>query len=156
GNVRGPRARKIGDVEAGFKEAETTIEVEFRTQVQTHCPLETHGIVAEWQGDKLTVWASTQGTFSVRDGLADVFKVPKTNVRVITEYMGGGFGAKFGAGPYGVLAAKLSRKAGAPVKLMLTRKEEQLSAGNRPNSIQKIKLGAKKDGKLTAMQIVVH
>src|SRR5439155_8386866 len=127
-----------------------------RTQVQTHSCLEMHGIVAEWQGDKLTVWASTQGTFSVRDELSEVFTIPKSNVRVITEYMGGGFGSKFGADVYGIFAAKLAKKAGAPVKMMLTRKEEQLATGNRPNSIQQIKLGAKRDGMLTAMQLVSH
>src|SRR5207247_10856781 len=118
--------------------------------------LETHGIVAEWQGDKITVWASIQCTFSVLDELSDVFTIPKSNVRVITEYMGGGFGSKFGADVYGVLASKLAKKAGAPVKMMLTRKEEQLATGNRPNSIQQIKLGAKRDGMLTAMQLVSH
>ncbi|MEW6736246.1 MAG: xanthine dehydrogenase family protein molybdopterin-binding subunit [Acidobacteriota bacterium] len=156
GNVRGPRVNTRGEIAKGFAEAEETVEATFHTQVQTHSSLETHGIVAEWQGDKLTVWASTQGTFSVRDELADVLGIAKTNVRVITEFMGGGFGSKFGAGSYGVLAAKLAKKANAPVKMMLTRKDEQLATGNRPNSIQKLKLGAKRDGTLTAMQIVVH
>src|SRR5207237_960121 len=136
-------------IKAGLAAAEVTVEATFRTQVQTHCALETHGIVAEWQGEKLTVWASTQGTFSVRDELAEVLNIPKSNVRVFTEYMGGGFGAKFGADVYGLLPAKLSKKANAPVKMMLNRKEEQLATGNRPNSIQQIKLGAKKDGMLT-------
>jgi xanthine dehydrogenase YagR molybdenum-binding subunit len=156
GNIRGPRARGKGDVEAGFAAAEVVVESRFRTQVQTHSSLETHGVVAEWQGDKLVVWASTQGTFSVRDELAEIFKIPKTNVRVITEFMGGGFGSKFGAGIYGMLAAKLAKKAGAPVKLMLNRKEEQLASGNRPDSIQQIKIGAKRDGTITAMELISH
>src|SRR5207244_8144087 len=122
GNVRGPFARNRGDVVAGFAAADAVIEATFRTQVQTHSALETHGVVAEWKGDKLTVWASTQGTFSVRDELSEVFTIPKSNVRVITEYMGGGFGSKFGADVYGILAAKLAKKADAPVKMMLTRK----------------------------------
>jgi CO/xanthine dehydrogenase Mo-binding subunit len=74
-------------------------------------------------------------------------------VRVITEFMGGGFGAKFGAGNFGVVATALSKETGAPVKMMLTRKEEQLSSGNRPDSRVHLKIGAKKDGTLTAMQL---
>ena len=115
GNVRGPaRNRPTGDINKGFAEAEVTVEAEYRTQVQTHSALETHGLVADWKTDQLTVYASTQGTSSVRDELAAVFKLKKANVRVITEYMGGGFGAKFGAGNYGVLATHLSKKAGCP------------------------------------------
>ena len=79
-----------------------------------------------------------------------VFDLPKAKVRVITEFMGGGFGAKFGAGNFGVLAAQLSKKAGAPVRLMLDRKEEHLCVGNRPSTVQTLKLGAKKDGTLAA------
>jgi len=154
GNVRGPAKNAKGDVSKGFSEADVLVEGQYRTQVQTHSALETHGIVADWKPDKLNVWASTQGTLSVRDELANVFELKKSQVQVITEYMGGGFGAKFGAGNYGVLATHLSKKAGAPVKLMLTRREEHLSVGNRPSSIQSIKIGAKKDGTLTAIQAI--
>ena len=154
GNVRGPAKNAKGDVAKGFSEADVVVEGQYRTQVQTHSALETHGIVADWKPDKLNVWASTQGTLSVRDELANVFELKKSQVQVITEYMGGGFGAKFGAGNYGVLATHLSKKAGAPVKLMLTRREEHLSVGNRPSSIQSIKIGAKKDGTLTAIQAI--
>ena len=84
--------------------------------------------------------------------LAGHFGIPETNVRVITEFMGGGFGAKFGARKEGVICALLARKAGAPVKLMLTRKEEHLATGNRPSAVQQVKLGATKDGKLIAYE----
>lgn len=154
GNVRGPSRNARGDVQKGFADAEVIVEGEYRTQVQTHSALETHGILADWKGDSLTVYASTQGTLSVRDELANVFELKKSQVRVFTEYMGGGFGAKFGAGNYGVLATHLSKKSGAPVRLMLTRREEHLSAGNRPSSIQTVKIGAKKDGTLTAVQAI--
>src|SRR6185436_20978123 len=110
--------------------------------------------IADWKPDQLTVYASTQGTSSVRDELAAVFNLMKSQVRVITEFMGGGFGAKFGAGNYGVLATNLSKKASAPVKLMLDRRQEHLCVGNRPSSSQKVKIGAKKDGTLTAIQVV--
>jgi CO/xanthine dehydrogenase Mo-binding subunit len=156
GNVMGPRASNKGDVDKAFSEADVIVERTYRTQVQTHTCLETHGVVARWQGDELTVWASTQGIFSVREEMAEALGVPKSKVRVITEYMGGGFGSKFGAGVYGVAAGRLAREAGAPVKLFLDRKEEQLSAGNRPNSIQWIKAGAKKDGTLVALHLISH
>ncbi len=154
GNVRGPAQQKRGDIDKGFSSSDVMIEADYRTQVQTHSPLETHGVVADWKPDQLTVYASTQGTDSVRDELAGVFKVKKSQVRVITEYMGGGFGAKFGAGNHGVLATHLSRKANAPVRLMLDRREQHLCVGNRPSSQQHMKVGAKKDGTLTALSLV--
>ena len=110
GNVHGPKRRLIGNMDKGFADADVVVESEYFTQVQTHSALETHGFVVDWKPDEVTIYASTQGTASVRDEFADVFKLPKSKVRVITEYMGGGFGAKFGAGNEGVVAANLSRK----------------------------------------------
>ena len=156
GNVRGPTIRgkeHLARLDSAFAEAEAIVEMNFRTQVQTHSALETHGVVVDYKPDQITCWASTQGTSSVRDELAAVFEMPKGKVRVITEYMGGGFGAKFGAGNYGVLAGHLSKKARAPVKLMLDREQEHLCVGNRPDSYQKVKIGAKKDGTLTAIHV---
>ncbi|MGZ5381409.1 MAG: xanthine dehydrogenase family protein molybdopterin-binding subunit, partial [Thermoanaerobaculia bacterium] len=152
GNIRGPKTSGRGDVDKGFAEADGTLEIVTTTSVQTHVPLETHSLFAEWVGDTLEVQASTQGTFSVRDELAEVFKLPKNKVRVRAEFTGGGFGAKFGAGEYGVFAAKLAKKAGKPVLMALDRKEEHLAAGNRPDSINTIKVGYKKDGTVTAVQ----
>lgn len=156
GNVHGPSIRKIGDVEQAFKDSDVVVEGHYVTQVQTHSALETHGVVADWKPDMLTVWASTQGTASVREEMAGFFKIPMTQVRVITEYMGGGFGAKFGAGNFGVAAAALSKKTGAPVRLMLDRQEEHLSVGNRPSSDQTLRIGAKKDGTITGIHLVSY
>jgi xanthine dehydrogenase YagR molybdenum-binding subunit len=89
----------------------------------------------------------------VRDGLAGSLKLDHSKVRVITDYMGGGFGAKFGTGVEGVLAARLSREGKAPVRLMLTRFDQALAVGNRPSSFQKIKLGASADGTLQAFEM---
>src|ERR1700761_2583050 len=155
GNVHGPEKKTKGDPEAGFKEADVVIEGEYFTQVQTHSALETHGFVVDWKPDEVTVYASTQGTASVRDEFSDVFKLPKNKVRVITEFMGGGFGAKFGAGNEGVAAANLSRKAGAPVRLMLDRRQEHI-VSNRPDSHQKLRIGAKRDGTLTAIELISY
>ena len=156
GNVQGPRSSNKGDIEEGFRKADAVVEGTYTTQVQTHTALETHGLVARWDGDELTVWASTQGIFSVRDELAEALEIPKGKVHVVTEYMGGGFGAKFGARTEGVTAAKLAKEAGAPVKLFLDRKEEHLATGNRPSAVQWLKAAATKDGKLTALSLLVH
>src|SRR5579862_351698 len=156
GNVHGPSFHRVADAEQGLKEADVVVEGHYITQVQTHSALETHGVVADWKPDMLTVWASTQGTSSVREELCGYFKLPASKVRVITEYMGGGFGAKFGAGNHGIAAAMLSKKAGAPVRLMLSREEEHLSVGNRPSSDQVLRIGAKKDGTLTAVHLVAY
>jgi xanthine dehydrogenase YagR molybdenum-binding subunit len=115
--------------------------------------METHGNTVSWTDDGVMAWASTQGITSVHDGLASALKVDQSKVRVITDYMGGGFGAKFGPGPHGIIAAKLSREAKAPVRLMLTRFDQALAVGNRPSTFQKIKLGALADGTLHAFQL---
>ena len=151
-NVRVPDPRGTGDVTAGFAAADEVVEAEFRTQVQTHSPLETHGSVAAWDGDELTVWDSTQAVHGVREGIAKALEMPANKVRVVCHHMGGGFGAKLGPGAYTVIAARLARAAGAPVKLMLSRKDEHLSVGNRPDSVQRLKLGATRDGTFTAFE----
>ncbi len=155
GNVHGPQRKTVGNPAQGFTEADVTVESEYFTQVQTHSALETHGFVVDWKPEEMTVYASTQGTSSVRNEFADVFKLPKSKIRVITEYMGGGFGAKFGAGNEGVVAANLSRKANAPVRLMLDRRQEHI-VSNRPDSHQKLKIGAKQDGTLTAIELTSY
>ncbi|MCC5929713.1 MAG: xanthine dehydrogenase family protein molybdopterin-binding subunit [Cyclobacteriaceae bacterium] len=153
GNVRGPsRGQPRGDTQKGFAESDIVIERTYVTQVHMHNPLETHGVVVDWKPDGMLIYASTQSTKGVRDEFAQLFGFRKSQVRVITEYMGGGFGAKYGAGNFGVMAGHLSRKSGRPVRLMLDRKEEQLTAGFRPNSVHQLKIGAKKDGKLSAIQ----
>lgn len=156
GNIHGPAIRKVADTEQGLRDADVVVEGHYVTQVQTHSALETHGVVADWKPEMLTVWASTQAVSSVREELAAFFKIPMTQIRVLTEFMGGGFGAKFGAGNPGVVAAALSKKMGVPVRLMLDREEEHLSVGNRPSSDQMLRIGAKKDGTLTAVHLVSY
>jgi xanthine dehydrogenase YagR molybdenum-binding subunit len=155
-NLAKPKESTHGDLAKGFADAAATHEATYTTPVQTHVSLEPHGSVASWDGDKLTVWTSTQGIFAVRDDLAVYFKLPSDNVRVITEFLGGGFGSKFGAGPEVIIACRLAKVAGAPVKLMLSRREEHLATGNRPNSVQKVKMGADRAGNLTAMEVIQH
>jgi xanthine dehydrogenase YagR molybdenum-binding subunit len=155
-NIREPRVNGEGDVDKGFAEADAVVESEYRTQVQTHSCLEPHGSLAMWEGDELIVYDSTQAVHGVREGLAKFLDMPVSKVRVVCKHMGGGFGSKLQPGTYSAIAARLSQQANAPVKLMLSRKQDFLSVGNRPNSIQKLKLGAKKDGKITAFSAVTH
>ena len=151
GNQSEPNVREEGDINAGFEQAAVEVEATYHTPVQTHVCLETHGNVAEWEdGENLTVWASTQGVFGVRNDLAGHFNLPANQVRVITEHMGGGFGSKFGPGVEGRTAANLARATGRPVKLMLTRKAEHLVAGNRPSMTQHVRAGATGDGRIIA------
>jgi xanthine dehydrogenase YagR molybdenum-binding subunit len=162
GNVFGPgRSRgNRGDVEKGFAEAEVVHEGTYYCAVHTHSPLETHGVVASWEADQLTVYASTQGIFAVREGLAEALGIDRKNVRVLCEHMGGGFGSKLGPSASGsafaMVACRLAKRAGAPVKLMLDRKQEQLCTGNAPSALITVKVGAKKDGTMTAVHYKSH
>jgi xanthine dehydrogenase YagR molybdenum-binding subunit len=148
-----PKPHERGDVDAAFGKCAAVIEGFYTTPVQIHNPMETHGNTVSWTDDGVTAWSSTQGISSVRDGLAGSLRLEHSKVRVITDFMGGGFGAKFGAGVEGMLAAKLSQQAKAPVRLMLTRFDQNLAVGNRPSSFQKIKLGAAADGTLLAFEM---
>jgi xanthine dehydrogenase YagR molybdenum-binding subunit len=146
-----------GDPDAGFKNADATIEGFYGLAVITHCCLESHGSAAEWEGDKLTVWASTQSVTGLTGQYATALtakgiQTAATNVRILTPVMGGGFGSKFSADTWGISAAILAKKAGRPVKMMLDRDHELNGAGSRPSLYAKVKVGAKSDGTLTAWQ----
>jgi len=151
GNVTQPALQQEGDAEAALKASAHVVEGLYSTQVQTHTSLETHGGLCEWDGENLTAWVSTQAVHGTRNGVAKSLGVPQTNVRVITDYMGGGFGSKLGGDVQVVICARLAKMAGAPVKLMLDRKEEHLVAGNRPSAYAKLRAGVDAQGKLTAI-----
>ncbi len=160
-NVLGPFGEDFlggrrGRVDEGFREADVVVEGEFRTQVQTHCCPEPHAVVADWQPTGLTLYISTQDTVGVRDDTAEKFGLPREKVRVVTEFMGGGFGSKLGAGDYSDIAVELSRKAGAPVRLVLDRAEEQQASGNRPGTWQRLRVGARRNGTLTAISLLSY
>ncbi|HET9399332.1 MAG TPA: molybdopterin cofactor-binding domain-containing protein, partial [Candidatus Acidoferrales bacterium] len=140
------------DPDSAFQQSDVTHEGEYGTAVITHCCLESHGQVCEWQGDQLTVWASTQNVSGIPGELATGLNVPAANIRVITPVMGGGFGSKFGADTWGKSCAQLARKANRPVKMMLDRDHELNGAGMRPSIYAKVKVAAKRDGTLTAWQ----
>lgn len=154
--VRGKaRSYNRGDIRQGFRTADIVLEETFRTQSALHNCLESHGSVASWDGDELTVWESTQAINRVRDELAETFKLPLHKVHVICQYMGSGFGSKQYTGKWSVLAALLARLTARPVHLMLDRREENLATGNRSPTVQHIKIGAKRDGTLTSIDLDV-
>ncbi|HSE34065.1 MAG TPA: xanthine dehydrogenase family protein molybdopterin-binding subunit [Pyrinomonadaceae bacterium] len=147
---------KAGDlqkVEAAFATADAIIEAEYRTARLHHSCLETHGMVVDYRGgETATVYASTQGTFTIPEESAKFLGLPQSAVTAVVQHMGGGFGSKFGIGTEGMFACRLSKETKSPVKLMLTRYDEFVMTGNRSASWQKIKAGVKKDGSLVAVQ----
>jgi xanthine dehydrogenase YagR molybdenum-binding subunit len=151
GNVTQPALQQEGDADAALKAAAHVVEGVYSTQVQTHTSLETHGGICEWDGDNLTAYVSTQAVHGTRNGVAKALGIPQANMRVITDYMGGGFGSKLGADLQVVIAARLAKAAGAPVKLLLDRKEEHLVVGNRPSAFARVKAGVDAQGKLTVV-----
>ncbi|HVU24880.1 MAG TPA: xanthine dehydrogenase family protein molybdopterin-binding subunit [Opitutus sp.] len=152
-NLGQAKPRETGDVTAAFARAAAVVEGTFVTPIQLHHPMEAQAEVAQWDGDELTAWVSTQAVFGCRDAFAGILQMPQNKVRVVCEYMGGGFGSKFGPGVQGILCAALAKAAGAPVKLVLTRAEQALAVGNRPSTFQQIKLGGDADGRLTAFEL---
>lgn len=153
----GANAQKVvdnsqGDPKQGFDSAEVVHEGTYGVPVITHCCLETHGHVAEWEGDNLTVHASTQNVSGNAGEFARGLQIPANNVRVLTPVMGGGFGSKFQADTWGLACARMAKKAGRPVKMMLERDQELMTAGARPSMHAKVRIAAKKDGTLTAWQ----
>ncbi len=153
---RGNRSRadsyERGDVGRGFAAADVVLEQNYRTACELHTPMELHGCVANWEGDRLTIWESTQGVFAVQSMVADILGMPLAKVRVEGHYVGGGFGSKLEAGKYTVIAALLAKRAARPVKLFLSREETFLAVGNRPPSNMRLKAGVKQDGTLTALE----
>jgi xanthine dehydrogenase YagR molybdenum-binding subunit len=147
---------KQGDpqkVEAALATCDAVVEAEYRTPRLHHSCLETHGMVVDYSGGKsATIYATTQGTFTIPADAARELGLSESEVTATVQHMGGGFGSKFGIGIEGLLACRLSKETKTPVKLMLTRTDEFLMAGNRSASWTKFKAGAKKDGTLVAVQ----
>jgi xanthine dehydrogenase YagR molybdenum-binding subunit len=153
GNRIPPPATYVrGDVEAAFRTADLTVEHVFQTPCELHNPLELHGCVARWDGNRLTVWESTQGVYAIQAALARTLRIPLAHVRVIGHYVGGGFGSKLTTGKYAVMAALLAKQTGRPVRLFLEREQVCRSMGNRPASTITLKAGVRRDGTLVALQ----
>jgi xanthine dehydrogenase YagR molybdenum-binding subunit len=142
-----------GDPEKAMQDAEAVSDGVYGIPVITHCCLEPHGTVIQWQGDQVMAWPSTQFITGWANTLAPNLKVPAANIKVKMDYVGGGFGSKFSPGAWAEIGARLSQKAGGkPVKIFLDRATEQQIPGNRPSAFGKIKVAGKKDGTITAWQ----
>ena len=146
-------AENDAEAQKVLDESEIVAEAEFQTQVQTHAALEPHGCIVDYQGDSAVAYGSTQGNISFRNGLAQELGLRPDQVEFHCEYVGGGFGAKFGHDSEGRLAAQLSKKYKRPCRVIRTRKEEHLDTGNRPGSMQHMRIGLGRDGKMRGGKI---
>ena len=145
---------QIGDVEAGFDQADVIVEREFRTEAVHQGYIEPHAATAQWDSDGyVTIWCSTQGHFGVRDHTSNILGLPVSRVKIIPMEIGGGFGGKGQSGLYlEPLAAKLSQKSGQPVKIVMSRYEVFVGTGPTSGTIMTVKMGAKRDGHITAAE----
>lgn len=147
--------RDTGNVDDAFGKADTVVSGEYGLPVIAHCCLEPHGQVAEVRNGELLLWASTQNVSRYSDRLGDEVSIPQNKIHVDCQFMGGGFGSKFGYDTCGAISARLAKQSGRAVKLMLERDIELISAGNRPSAYARFKVGAQKDGTVTAMEAEV-
>ena len=143
---------KRGDPDQALTTAPVVVDETYATPVETHNPMEMHGTVAVWEGDHLTLYESSQGVVNHRIVMAEVLGVPRENVRVISRFIGSGFGGKLFPWPQSTLAAVAARNLNRPVKLSVDRRMMFSNVGHRPHTQQRIRLGAAPDGKLTAIR----
>jgi isoquinoline 1-oxidoreductase len=149
GGRGGPQ--RTGNVAEALESADVKLKATYTVAYIAHTPLEPRSAVAQWEGDKLTVWTGTQRPFGVRGELASAFRIPESQVRVIVPDTGSGYGGKH-TGEAAVEAARLAKAADKPVKLVWTREEEFTWAYFRPAGVIEVASGAKKDGTLTAWE----
>ena len=146
-----PPVQRTGDFEAAFAAAPVRVDAWYSTADESHSMMEPHSSTAAWQGDRLTVWTSSQMVdWAVRD-LAETLLVPRETIRVVAPFVGGGFGAKLWIRSDAVLAARGARAAGRPVKVALARAQVPNNTVHRPATIQHLRFGATPDGTLTAI-----
>ena len=141
-----------GDAESAFATAPVKIDQTYVTPAETHNPIELHATTAIWDGSTLTLYEASQGVFNLRGVLAQMFGLPKENVRVITKFVGSGFGSKLFPWTQCPLAAAAARQLGKPVKLVVSRKMMFQTVGHRPRTQQRVRLGATSDGRLVSLQ----
>ncbi|WP_233164636.1 xanthine dehydrogenase family protein molybdopterin-binding subunit [Pedobacter sp. ASV28] len=139
-------------MEDAYKTAEVKVEQVYTMPVETHNPMELHGIIADWRtNDQVTVYAKTQGVKATQNTIANVFKIPVENIQVNSEFVGGGFGMALRTWPLEIATIMASKQLKKPVKLVITRDQMFTMVGNRPAAYQKIGLGATKEGKITGI-----
>jgi xanthine dehydrogenase YagR molybdenum-binding subunit len=141
-----------GNAESAFASAPVKLDQTYVTPTETHNPIELQATTAIWDGSMLTIYEESQGVFNLRSVLAQMFGLPKENVRVITKFVGSGFGSKLWPWTHCALAVAAARQLGKPVKLVISRKMMFQTVGHRPRTQQRVRLGATTDGKLVSLQ----
>ncbi len=152
---RGPNELRRGDLAAGMAQADVHVETTYHSPMQHHNAIEPSATQAVWDGDRLTVYDAVQGITVVRNALAQALDVPRENIRVLSPFLGGGFGAKGPVWPHSILAAAAARHLRRPVKLVLTRADVYTAHGHRAETVQTLRVGAKRGGTITAVEHVV-
>src|SRR6266571_4733238 len=148
-----PRVQsKRGNAESAFAKAPVKLDQTYVTPTETHNPIELQAATAIWDGSMLTIYEESQGVFNLRYVLAQMFGLPKENVRVITKFVGSGFGSKLWPWTHCALAVAAARQLNKPVKLVLSRKMMFQTAGHRARTQQRVRLGATPEGKLVSLQ----
>ncbi|MFU0505790.1 xanthine dehydrogenase family protein molybdopterin-binding subunit [Pseudaminobacter sp. NGMCC 1.201702] len=150
GSTQPPETRR-GDPDRALEAAEVRVDQTYVIPRENHNPIEMHATIAAWEGDRLTLWDKSQYVHGVADEIAAVFGIPAENIHVVSPFVGGAFGAALRTWPHVTLAALGARVAGRPVKLVLSRREMYYGVGYRPHTVQRIALGASRDGRLTAI-----
>jgi xanthine dehydrogenase YagR molybdenum-binding subunit len=148
-----PAETRRGDPEGALAAADVKVDETYVIPRENHNPIEMHATIAAWDGDRLTLWDKTQWVHNVADEIAAVFGIPAENIRVVSPFVGGAFGSGLRTWPHVTLAALGARVARRPVKLMLSRREMYYGVGYRPHTVQRVALGASRDGSLAA---IVH
>jgi xanthine dehydrogenase YagR molybdenum-binding subunit len=151
-STRPPETRR-GDPEGALASAEVKVDPTYVIPRENHNPIEMHATIAAWNGDRLTLWDKSQWVDNVADEIAAVFGIAAENVHVVSPFVGGAFGSGLRAWPHVTLAALGARVASRPVKVMLSRREMYYGTGYRPHTVQRVALGASRDGRLAA---IVH
>lgn len=145
-----------GDIQGGLKAADVQVDHTYTTPNEHHQPMEAHATTAVWDGGQLTLYDSSQNVNGVQKTVANTLRIPPENIRVISSFVGGGFGSKYPVRGHTILAAIAAQQVKRPVKLVVTREQMFTSVGFRSHSSQRIRLGAKRDGKLTAISHEIH
>jgi len=151
GGFGGPPDTKFGDFDAAFAAASVKLDETYTTPDHSHVMMEPHATLAAWEGDKLTLWTSNQMIAWAVADMAKMLQIPKANVHVMSPFIGGGFGSKLWVRSDALMAALGARAAGRPVKVALTRPQSINNTIHRPATIQRIRVGASPDGKITAI-----
>jgi xanthine dehydrogenase YagR molybdenum-binding subunit len=149
GEQRPPEAGR-GDADGALKAAEVKIDQSYVIPRENHNPIEMFATIAAWDGERLTLWDKTQWVHNTAEEIGAVFGIPTENIRVVSPFVGGAFGSGLRTWPHVTLAALGARVAKRPVKLMLSRREMYYAVGYRPHTVQRVALGASRDGRLAA------